>query len=429
MIGDLLGHYRILSKLGEGGMGAVFRARDEVLHRDVAVKIVSESAVSQKTSKEFLLHEARSSSALSHPNICTIYEVGERMGELFIVMELAEGPTLSSLIGTTGLPVGSVMRYGSQIAAALAHAHSRNVIHRDLKSSNVVVTPEGLVKVLDFGLARRLPSESQSERTATLGAYQGDDSVGGTLPYMAPEVLRGESGDYRSDLWALGVVLYEAASGQLPFSGKTNFELSSAILHDIPPPLPARIPPGVWAIIQRCLIKEPAQRYQLASEVQAALDAVQSASIVVPEQQQAQQIEPKGPATTVHRGIRHLQVKSGDVLLMVGTMKGLFLLRSSAQRSRWDIAGPYFPGAIHLCRIVRPARGTATHVGLHAKPDVGHVPAFERRFRKDLDQSSGSKHQISARNRRDVAEHLADSTGFGGPTRLDVLRRGASRSV
>jgi serine/threonine protein kinase len=343
MIGDLLGHYRILSKLGEGGMGSVYRARDELLHRDVAVKIVSDSAVSQKTSKEFLLHEARSSSALSHPNICTIYEVGERMGELFIVMELAEGQTLSSLIGGTGLPVATVLRYGSQIAAALAHAHSRNIIHRDLKSANVVVTPEGLVKVLDFGLARRMPvADVSGEKTATIGEFQPDNSVGGTLPYMAPEVLRGDPGDYRSDLWALGVMLYESASGQLPFTGKTNFELSSAILHDIPPPLPARIPPGVWAIIQRCLIKEPAQRYQLASEVQAALDVVQSASIIVPEQRA--QVDPRGPGTTVHRGIRHLQVKSGDVLLMVGTMKGLFLLRSSAQRTKWDIAGPYFPG-------------------------------------------------------------------------------------
>ena len=343
MIGDLLGHYRILSKLGEGGMGSVYRARDEVLHRDVAVKIVSDSAVSQKTSREFLLHEARSSSALCHPNICTIYEVGEWMGELFIVMELVEGQSLSSLTGGTGLSVQTVLRYGGQVASALAHAHSRNVIHRDLKSSNIVVTPEGLVKVLDFGLARRIIVDASGEQTATIGEFQSDNSVGGTLPYMAPEVLRGEPLDYRSDLWALGVVLYEALSGKLPFTGKTNFELSSAILHDIPPQLPDRIPPGLWAIIQRCLIKEPAQRYQLASEIHAALEAVQSASIVVPAQQQAQ-TEPKGPVTTIHRGIRHLQVKNGDVLLMVGTMKGLFLLRSSALRSRWDVAGPYFPG-------------------------------------------------------------------------------------
>ena len=342
MIGDLLGHYRILAKLGQGGMGFVYRAHDEVLHRDVAVKVVSSSEVTQESSRKFLLHEARASSALNHPNICTIFEVGERMGELFIVMELVEGQSLTALIGGAGLPVQTVLRYGTQIAAALAHAHSRNVVHRDLKSSNLVVTPAGLVKVLDFGLARRLPVElPASEVTQTVGDYQGPDTVGGTLPYMAPEVLRGEPGDYRSDLWALGIVLYEAAAGKLPFSGKTGFETSSAILHDLPPPVPARIPPGLWAIIQRCLIKEPAQRYQQASEVQAALEAVQSASMVTPEAPPSDQ---RGPVTTVHRGIKPLQVKNGDQLLMVGTTKGLFLLRPNAQRSRWDVAGPYFHG-------------------------------------------------------------------------------------
>jgi serine/threonine protein kinase len=342
MIGDLLGHYRILSKLGQGGMGFVYRAHDEVLHRDVAVKIVSSSEVTQDSSRKFLLNEARASSALNHPNICTIFEVGERLGELFIVMELVEGQTLTALIGAGGLPVQTVLRYGTQIAAALAHAHSRSIVHRDLKSSNIVVTPAGLVKVLDFGLARRMPVEMPAtEVTQTVGEYQGPDTAGGTLPYMAPEVLRGEPGDYRSDLWALGIVLYEAATGQLPFRGKTGFETSSAILHDLPPPLPARIPPGLWAIIQRCLIKEPAQRYQQASEVQAALEAVQSASIVTPE---APQLDPRGPGTTVHRGIKHLQIKNGDLLLMVGTTKGLFLLRPNAQRSRWDVAGPYFHG-------------------------------------------------------------------------------------
>jgi photosystem II stability/assembly factor-like uncharacterized protein len=157
---------------------------------------------------------------------------------------------------------------------------------------------------------------------------------------MPPEVLRGEPGDQRGDLWALGVVLYEAAAGQLPFRGRTSFEISSAILHELPPQLPARIPPGLWAIIQRCLAKEPAQRYQQASEIQAALEAIQSVAMV----SQGPPADYRGPETTVQRGIRHLQVKSGDVLLLVGTTKGAFLLRSNAQRSRWDVAGPYFHG-------------------------------------------------------------------------------------
>src|SRR5215471_6262319 len=171
MIDELLGHYRIISKIGEGGMGAVYRARDEVLHRDVALKILSEGAPSQdQSSREFLLHEARSSSALSHPNICTVHEIGEFNGEPYIVMEFVEGKSLASLIGSLGLPPESVMRYGVQIASALAHSHARSIIHRDLKSGNIVVTPEGLVKVLDFGLARRVPKQAlEDEATQIMG--------------------------------------------------------------------------------------------------------------------------------------------------------------------------------------------------------------------------------------------------------------------
>ena len=348
MLGELLGHYRIVSKVGEGGMGVVYRARDEVLQRDIAIKVLSSRTVADKSAKEFLLDEARAASALSHPNICTIHQVGETAGELYIVMELIEGEPLSKCIAKGGLPVESVLRYGVQIAGALAHSHGRNIVHRDLKSSNVMVTPEGLVKVLDFGLARRL-------RTAILGeSAQTIDSLGtasetivestggltGTIPYMAPEALRGEEADHRSDLWALGVVLYEAASGQLPFRGRTAFETSSAIMHELAPPLPSWIPGGVWAIVQRCLAKEPQQRYQRASEVQAALEAIQSASVVGA----AASGEQKGPLTIVHRGIRHLAVREEDVLLLVGTMKGAFLLRSRPERSHWETTGPYFHG-------------------------------------------------------------------------------------
>lgn len=341
MIGNVLGHYRILAKLGEGGMGVVYRARDEVLHRDIALKVVSEAAAEGESSKKFLLHEARASSALNHPNICTIHEVGEGLGELYIVMELVEGRPLSALISGMGLAVESVLRYGGQIAGALAHAHSRGIVHRDLKSSNIAVTPAGLVKILDFGLARRVPiGKPGAEKTEVLGQFQDTDTISGTLTYMPPEVLRGEPGDHRVDLWALGVVLYEAAAGQLPFRGRTSFEISSAILHELAPPLPARIPPGLWAVIQKCLAKEPAQRYQQAGEIQAALEAIQSASMAASKPQ----AESRGPGTTVHRGIRHLRVKNGDILLLVGTTKGAFLLRSNRQRSRWDVAGPYFHG-------------------------------------------------------------------------------------
>lgn len=340
MIGELLGHYRIVSKIGEGGMGVVYRAHDEVLERDVALKVVGEGTKVEKSSRENILDEARASSALSHPNICTIHEVGEFDGELYMVMELVEGQPLKAVIGSTGLAVESILRYGVQIAGALAHAHGRNIVHRDLKSANIVVTPQGLVKVLDFGLAKRLPNLLVDEATGSIGPIEAAGAIAGTLFYMAPEVLRGQAADYRRDLWALGAVLYEAASGQLPFRGRTSLEVSSAILHELPPPLPDRIPPGLRAIVQRCLAKEPAQRYQQAGEVQAALEAVQSASSVTP----AQPSEQRGPLTTIFRGVRHPLVKNGDVLLLVGTVKGAFLLRSAPDRCRWDVAGPYFHG-------------------------------------------------------------------------------------
>lgn len=348
-VGETFGNYRVLGKLGEGGMGAVYRARDEVLQRDVAIKVLSSRTIAEKSARESLLGEARAVSALSHPNICTIYQVGETDGELYIVMELIEGKPLSALIGKDGVPVESVMRYGVQIAGALAHSHGRNIVHRDLKSSNVMVTPEGLTKVLDFGLARQVRKEVLEETLRTIEAREAmggvtEESTGGltgTLPYMPPEVLRGQEADYRGDIWALGVVLYEAAAGKLPFFGQTAIETSAAILHQMPAPLPSWIPPGIWSVVQRCLTKEPEQRYQRASEVQAALEAIQSASSVVTGGSASQ---PAGPLTTVVRGIRRIGVKDGDVLLLVGTMKGAFLLRSNARRTHWDVIGPAFHG-------------------------------------------------------------------------------------
>jgi serine/threonine protein kinase len=339
MVGESLGNYRIISKIGQGGMGVVYRAHDEVLNRDVALKVLSEGAAGNESSRDHILHEARSSSALSHPNICTIHQVGEFAGDHYIVMELVEGKTLSELIGTNGLAAESVMNYAVQIAAGLAHAHDRGIVHRDLKSSNVIVTPEGLVKILDFGLARRMPDAILNEATATLGSFAGAGSLSGTLSYMAPEVLRGQDADARTDLWALGVVMYEAASAHLPFQGRTSFEISSAILHDMPSQLPARVPPSLWSVIQRCLAKEPERRYQRASEMRAALEAVQSARMAAPAPP-----EFTGPRTTVLRGIKHVHPKKGDVLLLVGTTKGAFLLRSNSRRSRWEVGGPYFHG-------------------------------------------------------------------------------------
>src|SRR5260370_28240381 len=192
-------------------MGVVYGAYDEVLHRDVAVKVVNKDARLDSSASQSLLHEARASSSLAHPNICTIHEVGETDGELYIVMELVEGKSLRELRGDAGLPPESVLRYGVQIASALVRAHDKGIVHRDLKSANIVVTSEGLVKVLDFGLAKRIGTGIFEGTTLVFESNQEPSTLSGTLPYMAPEILRAEGADYRSDLWALGIVLYEAA--------------------------------------------------------------------------------------------------------------------------------------------------------------------------------------------------------------------------
>jgi serine/threonine protein kinase len=340
VIGQTLGHCRVVAKIGEGGMGVVYRAYDEVLHRDVALKVVKKDARLDTSSSERLLHEARASSSLAHPNICTIHEVGESHGELYIVMELVEGKSLRDMRTDAGLPPESVLRYGVQIASALARAHDRGIVHRDLKTANIVVTSDGLVKVLDFGLAKQVGGSIFEGTTRSFATIENTSSVSGTLPYMAPEILRGEAADHRSDLWALGVVLYEAASGRLPFDGRTGFEISSAILREIPNPLGPPVPPGLWAIIQRCLTKEPMHRYQRAGEVQAALEAIQSGAIVSADPGADVSV----PRTTILHSVRHAQVRKGDFLLLVGTTKGAFILRSNAQRSRWEVGGPYFHG-------------------------------------------------------------------------------------
>jgi serine/threonine protein kinase/tetratricopeptide (TPR) repeat protein len=273
--GKTFGHYRIQGQLGAGGMGVVYSAYDTVLERKVAIKVMGDRVLADKTARDLLLHEARAASSLNHPNICTIHEVGDSDGETYIVMEQVEGQPLSSLLGTNGLPPDSVVRYGIQIADALAHAHEHGVIHRDLKSTNAVVTPEGRVKVLDFGLAARLRDTELQEATRSQAPLTESRMIVGTLPYLAPELLRGQPAEARTDTWALGVLLYEMASGTHPFRGQTAFELSTAILRDAPTPLPTSVPSDLGAVILHCLEKSPDRRYQSAAQVRTALQRLE----------------------------------------------------------------------------------------------------------------------------------------------------------
>ncbi len=220
MIGTRITHFRIVGKIGAGGMGEVYRAHDERLDRDVAVKLLPDIAGSDPEARARLVREARAAAALNHPSICTIHEVGDVEGHPFTAMELIDGQPLAELVKDRALPPDQLLRFGSQIAGALAHAQARHVVHRDFKSSNIMVTADGRAKVLDFGVAKLTARPELAEATTYANAtFSESGSVIGTLAYMAPEQVRGEPADERSDVWALGVVLYEMATGHRPFSG------------------------------------------------------------------------------------------------------------------------------------------------------------------------------------------------------------------
>ncbi|MBZ5645859.1 MAG: protein kinase [Acidobacteriia bacterium] len=274
-----LSHYRILGQIGAGGMGVVYRAHDEQLQRDVALKVLPLSTFTDPAARARLLREARSAAALNHPHICTVYEVGEDDGQAYIAMELVQGTTLSARLTPGPMSADDVTRLGTQLSDALAHAHERGIVHRDLKSANIVITHDGRAKILDFGLAKRLSREVLDEVTRSEESLTAPGTVAGTLAYMAPEQLRGQPGDEHSDIWALGVVLYEMATGKLPFRGQTGYEVSSAILDQPPRELPSKLPLELRAVIGRCLEKDPGRRYQRAGEVRAALEAIRAGEV------------------------------------------------------------------------------------------------------------------------------------------------------
>ncbi len=269
--GGRIGKYEVGRLVGAGGMGEVYAARDVELGREVALKLATGTDAEAHAR---LRREAQHASQLNHPHICTIYEVGNHDGRPFIAMEYVEGRPLSDAIPSGGLPAEVLVRYGSQIAEALAYAHRNGVIHRDLKTPNIVVKPDGRTKILDFGLARRLSQQQLSEATERRSPISTEGVIAGTLPCIPPEVLRGATADERSDIWALGVLLYETATGRRPFVGATGFELCGAILRDVPPPLPDRTPIQLKSIIERCLAKNPQNRFQKAEDVGLALERV-----------------------------------------------------------------------------------------------------------------------------------------------------------
>ncbi len=277
MIGQTIAHYHILEKLGEGGMGVVYKARDLHLDRLVAIKLLPPEKTADPERKRRFVQEARAASALNHPHIVTVHDVASDEGVDFIVMEWVSGRTLGQAIGRKGLKLNDALKYGAQIADALAAAHGAGIVHRDLKPGNMMVTDSGLVKVLDFGLAKLTEIATEFAATITRKPETEEGTIVGTVAYMSPEQAEGKKVDARSDIFSFGSVLYEMATGRRAFSGATKLATLTAILHEEPPPL-EDAPPELEKIIARCLRKDPDRRIQHMVDVKLALEDLKEES-------------------------------------------------------------------------------------------------------------------------------------------------------
>ncbi len=273
---ERLGHYKILAQLKKGGMGVVYKAHDTVLGRTVAIKTLASRLLGDEMYRARLLREAKAASALNHPNIVTIYQIGQDDGLDFIVMEFVEGTGLERHIGK--LATADAIRIGTQISSALAKAHAAGIVHRDLKPSNVMITPDGTAKVLDFGLAKiSQQAYAEGDATPTIGPETADGAIMGTYAYMSPEQARGDAVDARSDVFSFGILLYEMIAGRRPFQGgsgsgaRSGMEIVASILRDAPAPLPPNVPAGLALLIRQCLEKNPAQRTTSMADIYAAL--------------------------------------------------------------------------------------------------------------------------------------------------------------
>jgi eukaryotic-like serine/threonine-protein kinase len=282
-VGSHLGPYEIVSMLGAGGMGEVYRARDARLGRDVALKLLPKAFSSDDSRRARFEHEARAVAALNHPNIVSVYDVGSQDSVSYMASELVEGESLRALIERGPVPPRRMIDIGAQLADGLSAAHHAGIVHRDLKPENIMLAREGRVKILDFGLARQTVSGGPAEATRTIVATATlPGSILGTVAYMSPEQVRGQVADYRSDIFSLGTILHEMITGAQPFRGDSSVETMNAVLKEDPSGLPAGTPPSLALIVARCLEKDPGRRFQSASDLAFALRSALSTSLSAP---------------------------------------------------------------------------------------------------------------------------------------------------
>ena len=282
MIGQTLGHYRIIERIGAGGMGEVYRAHDEHLERDVALKVLPTGTLADESARKQFRKEALALSKLNHPNIATVFDFDTQEGVDFLVMELVPGEALNQRLKTGALKEKEVLSLGMQLSEGLVAAHAQGIEHRDLKPGNVLITPDGRLKILDFGLAKLLGPPVDPDITESLSKTP---AVAGTLPYMSPEQLQGEAADARTDIYAAGVVFYEMTTGRRPFDETLSTALVNDIIHKPPQPpgvLNPKVSPKLQEIILKCMEKEPQNRYQSAKELTVDLRRLMAPSTAVP---------------------------------------------------------------------------------------------------------------------------------------------------
>jgi serine/threonine protein kinase len=283
--GERVGRYEIVSLLGAGGMGEVYLARDPELERRVAIKVLGQVDAADEERVQRLYREGRAASALNHPNILTVYEMGRTQGHPYIATELVEGITLRERLRNGPVSSDEAGRIAIQASSALEASHAAGILHRDIKPENLMLRPDGVLKVLDFGLAqvlRRKPGESTSGTQATV-----ERGMAGTVPYMSPEQVRGDPLDFRTDLWSLGVVLYEMLTGRVPFGYRADDEVSTEIVRNriqrenptAVQKLAPNVPAELARIVERCLAKDPTERFRTVSELKSALEEIGSPSV------------------------------------------------------------------------------------------------------------------------------------------------------